>query len=210
MPPRIAILLCVCLGLWAGEDWKPAPGITVQPDGRITAGGLTLELAHWDDTWRRSGPPKAVKPAGALRDGIWHLDEPWAAPVGMTTLHQSVRSEGKDAVRIEASLESPPPTKAFALAIALDGKTYRGRELLIDGKPLALPAESPLLLRAGSPAKMIAIPSLSGPWLEISGDLIVMVQDNRSLNSDSFSVRVNADAKLHLAAVLRIRPGKPE
>ena len=42
MRSLICLLLIIAAG--AGEVWTARPGITVQPDGRIFAGGLHLDM----------------------------------------------------------------------------------------------------------------------------------------------------------------------
>ncbi len=127
----LGLLLCLAC-LTAGENWSPRPGFTVLPDGRVQVGGLSLELTHWNDGWARSGPPKAVQATGRQRDGVWQLDSPWTLAEGTAALRQTVRSEGADAVRLEAQLDKAGATRSFALAITLDN-SYRGGELRIDG-----------------------------------------------------------------------------
>jgi hypothetical protein len=203
---RYALGLLLCFSCLAGADnWTPRPGFLVRPDGRIAVGGLSLELTHWADGWQRSSPPKAVQASGRQRDGVWQLDSPWALAEGVAQLHQTVRIDGTDALRLEAQLEQAGPTKSFALSITLDS-SYRNGELRIDGASLALPEQSPQpQLHSQSAAKLIAIPVPAGGWLEISGDLRILVQDNRTWNSDTFSVRIIADAAQHLTASLRLR-----
>lgn len=207
---RAIALLTACAALAAGEAWTPRPGIAVQPDGRVAAGGLTLELNHYDDGWRRTGPPQAVAGArGAVRDGTWTLAADWALSEGAAKLAQSVRPLDGPAVRIEAALRDMGPTRAFALTATLPGDAYRGGELRIDGQALALPAQSPQPhLRPTAPAKLVSIPLTGGTWLDLSGDLSVLVQDNRTWNSDSFTVRLHADAQGRVAADARLRQAR--
>lgn len=198
-------LLLACLAC-AGESWVARPGVTVLADGRIQAGGLNVELSHYDDGWHRSGPPKAVQATGRRRDGVWQLDSAWTLANGTAQLHQTVKTIEPDAVRLDARLEQAGPTNAFALVVTLDGASYRGSDLRIDGEAVALPATSPTpQVRAIAPAKLIAIPAPTGGCLEISGALSVLVQDNRNWNSDNFSVRILADATQSVSATLRLR-----
>lgn len=205
---RTALLLVCCLvTLAAGDAWTPAPGIGVQPDGRLRAAGLVLGLCHYDAGWKRSGPPSAVQGlTGVLRDGAWTLAGAWKLGEGEARLAQTVRVLDGGVVRIEASLAESGPTAAFALTIELRGEDYRGRALLIDGVPLELPQQSPQAqVRGNAPAKRVSVPTASGAWLELSGDLRVLVQDNKQWNTDGFSVRLQADAQQRLAIDLRLR-----
>ena len=75
-----------------------------------------------------------------------------------------LRLAGDDAVEVEAALAGAGETRTFALTVVLDGATYRGGELRIDGKPVALPLETAEpVLRAGAPAWWCSLTAASTP-----------------------------------------------
>jgi hypothetical protein len=207
VPIRTLALLALTVVLWAADPWTPRPGLVVQPDGRIHAGGLSLELQHYDAAWKVSTPKHALLGSGTRSGNEWRLEAPWNTAAGPARLTQVMRPAGDDAVEFTAALTGAGETRSFALTVLLEGASYRGGELRIDGRSVVLPVESSEpVLRAGAPARLVAVPLPSGGWLELAGELSVMVQDNQRWGGNSFSVRVQADQDLKLATRLRLRP----
>lgn len=204
---RAALALLIAMIASAGEAWSPRPGITVQGDGRIMAGGLVLVPMHYDGDWKTTTSEKAVDGAGRRGgDGTWRLEGPWRLAAGAGKYLQTVAAAGADAVQVAVRLDEAGATNAFAVSLTLDGAQYRNGEIRIDGASVALPKESAKpQVRAAAPAKTVAVPLPSGGWLEIAGDLTVMVQDNQSWKTDSFSLRLLADKQMQIGFSLRLR-----
>lgn len=202
--PLLILLTAVVI---ADDTWITVPGIIVQPHGGLSIGGLTVELVHYDATWRLTSPRQAVQARGRVAEGVWSLTGDWRMGETVAQLTQTLVLEGSDAVRLKAALAGKPPTNAFALVVTLEGALFRSGEIRIDGQPLILPVDSASTqVRTTAPATLVAVPLPTGGWLEVSGTLSVLVQDHRTWKSDSFSIRIVADSDLAIEAVLRLRP----
>lgn len=200
----LSALVCAVVAASAADAWKPVAGVVVQPDGRIQAGGLVLNLQHYDDGWASTTADKAVAETGGLVGGTWIRRGEWKTASATGKLAEKMLlADGR--LRVDGQL-ADLPGKVFCLSIPLPGAQFRGKELRIDGTALALPAESPQPTLHTSAAKSVEIPLAAGGSLEISGELKVFIQDNKTWKSDSFAIRILADAQQHVIADLRIKP----
>lgn len=202
----LAAAIIACAACAAADTWAPLPGFTVQPDGRVQVGGLTLVAMHYDKDWRTTTSEKAVEAKGAKSGPGWILNGAWKTAAGSGAFTETIAAaEGR--VKVDVRLADAGPTNVFCIAIPLPGAQYRGKQLTVDGAAVALPAESPEpTLRNGGPAKLVEVPLAAGGALELSGDLKVFVQDNKKWGADSFAIRVLADAEQRVAVNLRHKP----
>lgn len=201
----LSLLACAICPLLA-EDWNPVPGISVHPRGELVVRGLTLTALHYDDAWRMTSPQMAVSERGAAVDGAWRLAAPWKLAAGSAVLTEEVRRDG-EGIAVSAHLATSAATNLFCLSLALDGPTYRGKALRLDEAVVELPRESPKVqVHYAGGVSTVRVPLADGGTLELSGTLTVQVQDNRTWNSDTFSLRLIADAEHRVAVGIRSVP----
>lgn len=201
----LSLLACAFCPLIA-EDWSPVPGMSAHPRGELVVRGLTLTPLHYDDAWRMTSPEMAVSDRGSAADGVWRLTGPWKIATGAATLTEEIRRDG-EGIAVSVHLDTAAATNLFCLSLTLDGPAYRGRSLRFDDAVVELPRESPKVqVHYAAGVAKVRVPLADGGSLELSGTLTVQVQDNRTWNSDTFSLRLIADAEHRVAAGIRCSP----
>lgn len=201
----LSLLACAFCALIA-EDWSPVPGMSVHPRGELVVRGLTLTALHYDDTWRMTSPEMAVSDRGAAADDVWRLTGPWKLATSSATIAEEVRREG-EGIAVSAHLDTSAATNLFCLSLALDGPAYRGKSLRLDDAVVEMPRESPKVqVHYAAGVSKVRVPLADGGTLELSGRLTVQVQDNRTWNSDTFSLRLIADAEHRVVVGIRSFP----
>ena len=198
-------------------------GLERLPDGRIQAGEYEFKIVHWGKGW--TGTPlsdKTVSFPGESGEaipgrGIKRVGE-FKVHGGAFHLTDIVDASRPDELTQEYAVDSPAPIPTEALAFVTTiptGAMQRG-PLRVNGRPLAfgptLDAKKTWFREVVKKGDRCELPTREGV-LELAGDFVLYLQDNRSYGQDHAEIRLlfsppagsglkHAAFKLHM----RMRP----
>lgn len=189
---RILFILIVFSGI-PGSVWAASP-FAVDEQGIVQVGGISWGTYYADTSW------KTALQGSAFRSGKAN-GESWSGPyydrrgVDLFTLTQRVSEESGGALRVMSTVKAAPPVEANLLMYAgeLPVDVFAGREIVLDGEAVALPADPPqnqvLDIRR---ARRVEIPAVGG-MLTIETNALVMLVDGRKFGGRHFSLRIGYD-----------------
>jgi hypothetical protein len=188
---------------WAQEQQSNAtdvaPGIKLAANGVIGIGDISAEVAHFDDSWtiseqhdvfKASAPnPPATQPSSQVVTGVF------ASASGPFKLTERM-DPANGGVHFSASMASDTPvaTNELYVSFSLPVKSVGGKQAMIDDQPTLLPSEPAKqgegqLINKDNVHK-IEIPMPTGTLI-ITGNLSMLLQDDREWSEDRFSMRLN-------------------
>ena len=187
--------------------------------GRFAIGPVQVFLQHFGPDWKGSTQEQLKPDAGFPKraDGSFELRGklPAGGSDAVFDATETVTAAGDDAFRAAYALKAgdPAPTNSLALAIDIPaGNPAVG--LYVGGGEVALP-ETPGgvgMLDTAADRVLIVLPERQ---IAVTGDFQVVVQDNRSFQMDTFTIRlmpkgvVGPVADWALAADFRLLPPSP-
>jgi len=176
-----------------------APGFKLGANGAIEIGDISAEVGHFDGDWtvseqhdvfKASAPnPPATQPSSHVVTGVF------VSASGPFNLTDRMEAAG-DGVHFSADMASDKPveTNELHMSFSLPVKSVGGKKAMIDGEPTLLPSEPAKQGEAQLISKdnvhKIEIPTATGTLI-ITGNLNMLLQDDREWNDDRFSLRLN-------------------
>lgn len=177
-----------------GTETKP---IELKNDGSISADGLSMNVIYYSPKWRSrilnakslKTPKLENKDEEQLFTGSFELFDKNRFTVKNVLNHVS---PGVWEYKGSLSSTTPIKTNVLALSISLQCKDYAGKEIIVNGKPIMLPAE--MISDNGGhiwsgKIKTAKIPSATKN-VNVDGNCWFRIQDNRKYKSDNYSVRI--------------------
>jgi hypothetical protein len=202
---QIACGLIVMMSIatsWAQQQSEAvdvAPGFKLGANGVIQIGDISAEVGHFDDNWtvseqhdvfKASEPnPPATQPSSHVVTGVF------VSASGPFNLTERIDAAG-GGVHFSAAMASDKPveTNELHVSFSLPVKSVGGKQAMLDGQPTLLPSEpakqgeAQLISKDG--VHKIEIPTPTGTLI-LTGDLSILLQDDREWNEDRFSLRLN-------------------
>ncbi|MGA2443393.1 MAG: hypothetical protein ABSH08_20770 [Tepidisphaeraceae bacterium] len=197
------ILTILIATSWAQEQQSDAidvaPGFKLGVDGVIEIGDISAEVGHFDANWTVSEQhdvfkaqepnPPATQPSSHVVTGVFVSES------GPFNLTERMDAAG-GGVHFSASMASDKPveTNELYMSFSMPVSSVGGKQALIDGQPTLLPSEpakpgeAHLIDKDG--VHKIEIPMPTGTLI-ITGNLNMLLQDDREWNDDRFSLRLN-------------------
>lgn len=165
--------------------------------GILTVDGFPFRLQLFDAKWRGAVQGSSFYRPGEVRrlpDGAGHESVFRFGDLPEGTFRANLRREGDGRFRYRGEIAFPSAATLYeaALSIRLPISVYRGTEVLIDGKPLALPEEfnreNTILFNRPACREV----RLNGPGAEIviRGVFGFQVQDGRRFGGDNYDARI--------------------
>jgi len=166
------------------------------PQGAIRAGELTFQVTHWDKQWNISRPGSGNFLPGknspemtAERDT---LEGQFRTGVGIWEIREilSRESPGHATLSISLRAEKGIPTNSLVLEALLPVPLFETRPILADGKPIqpksGTPADAVVRLQN---VRTLSV-TLGEGVLELSGDLDILLQNNRRFGANDWGLRI--------------------
>ncbi len=192
----------IFLSVRAG-DWKEIPWLKISENGIFSVENITGRIQIQKPGWKEGANESELNSKFMEQVSTIELDtthivvrftpfKDWK-PI---RIDKKITVHGGNSVHWHFKLNSPDPhpVAAIGYTFRLPVETFMGKELLMDGMPVALPLRySELHLKTGS-AKSITIPLEHGR-LTLSGDFQLKLQDLRKWNSDAFSLHLHIPCK---------------
>jgi hypothetical protein len=188
---------------WAQEQQSDAievaPGFKLGANGVIQIGDISAEVGHFDGNWtvseqhdvfKASGSnPPASQPSSRVVTGVF------TSASGPFNLTERMEAAG-GGVHFSATMASDKPvdTNELHVSFSLPVKLVGGKKAMIDDQPTLLPSEpasqgeAQLIIKDG--VHKIEIPTPTGTLI-VTGDLSMLLQDDREWNEARFSLRLN-------------------
>ena len=191
----LAAALILTLGVFAGEKEKLS-WLRISENGIFTAENVTGRIVVIKPGYKISASENELNAHFLEQLSTIELDSKRIA-VRFTPfkdwkpirLEKKITIHGSDAANWYFRLQSPDahPIADLGYTFGLPAETFAGKELLIDGVPLRLPARySKLHLKSGN-VKSVTIPLEHGK-LTISGEFKLKIQDMRKWNAGFFNI----------------------
>lgn len=191
----LAAALILALGVFAGEKEKLS-WLRISENGIFTAENVTGRIVVIKPGYKISASENELNAHFLEQLSTIELDSKRIA-VRFTPfkdwkpirLEKKITIHGSDAANWHFRLQSPDahPIADLGYTFGLPAETFAGKELLIDGVPLRLPARySKLHLKSGN-VKSVTIPLEHGK-LTISGEFKLKIQDMRKWNAGFFNI----------------------
>jgi hypothetical protein len=215
---RLSLLTLAALPLLSPAGARAADlpeALVIHRSGAFEYGGVQAGIIHFEAGWKGYRHQRDVGKASLgypqTSDGVWTTK---ARFHNLFDLSETIRADAAGSLHYEAqvSAEQPVETSTLALELYLPGDVFAGKELLINGQPLRLPASyERTRLFEQTPVETLTIPTSEGP-LTFSGSFSLYIQDNRSFNSKPgfvaqlrFTPYRGAVASASLAADIRLK-----
>ena len=200
MKARFLTLLLLVSSLAAGDAAPPdVDGLAVKPDGTFSWNGVGFMVLHATPPWTVAEQKQIAIDAGFPKtgDGHWEITGTLPIPGVTEPLAFSEILDRIDASSFKASYSvhhlQGIPTATLALVATLQVVDAAGKDLLVDGAPLSLPAdygESKLLLK--NDVHSLSLP-VDGGTLTAEGNFGLLVQDDRAWKAKTFTIRLAFD-----------------
>ena len=197
------VLLIVSASAWAQDQPSDAidiaPGFKLSPNGVIQIGDASAEIGHFDGSWTISEQHDAFKPADknppATQPSSHILTGVYTSAAGPFKLTEQMDAAA-DGVHFSASMASDKEveTNELYLSFSLPVKSFGGKQVMVDDQPTLLPkdpakqGEAQLIAKDG--VQKLEIPMSTGT-LTITGNLSLLLQDDREWSNDQFSLHLN-------------------
>jgi len=197
------VLIILIATSWAQQQpsdaVEVAPGFKLGANGVIEIGDISAEVGHFDSDWtvseqhdvfKASQPnPPATQPSSHVVTGVF------VSASGSFNLAERMEAAG-DGVHFSASMASDKPveTNELYMSVSIPVKSVGGKQAMVDDQPTLLPAEpakagEAVLINKDNIHK-IEIPMPTGTLI-VTGNLNMLLQDDREWNDDRFSLRLN-------------------
>ena len=194
---RTTILFVLSLTATIGSAAQPlVPGLRLRDGGAFEYSGVLFSIIHFDSNWANASQTQDARlDAGFPKQsaGAVEFRGTFTTKGGALALSQSLRALDNAGISYEAKLNSGQGvrTNALALMATLSAERYAGKPMLIDGKPLVLPAQfkQQTLFTAGN-VKRVQVPTQGGSLVIEAQQLSVHIQDSRQFSSQQFDVRI--------------------
>jgi hypothetical protein len=174
-------------------------GMRTLDSGMFDLNGVSFAVQIYNEGWvSASQSPTTVKAnAGYPKKspGSWELQGAFTHPrSGVFRLAQSMKKSGDGVVDLAYSLERDAPVKlnTVAVSLSLPLDAFKGKKVFLDDEAVELPAVyvKGKIGLANKPCKSLTLPMATGK-MKITGDLKVLVQDNREWGEGSaYSIRL--------------------
>ncbi|MBN8216368.1 MAG: hypothetical protein J0L75_06975 [Spirochaetes bacterium] len=193
---RAALLFLIPL---AALNAQVLDGIRVKDSGMFEIHGMEFALTVFGDGWSSaSQSPTTIKAnAGYPKKGAgtWELQGTFTHPKsGAFRFVQTMKRVGDGKAEFAMALDRDAPVKvnSISIALSLPLAAFKGKKCFLDGEAVALPEayEKGKIGIVNKECKTLSIPVPTGK-LTITGDLKVLVQDNREWGEGPFSVRLS-------------------
>ncbi len=162
-------------------------GVSINPDGSLTVGGITGRLQAFDAAWKvRSQTAEYLTSqcTGERLAGVWRA----TAGASFNLVEEAHEEDGKLFVDFKLAAEGEIPLKllcfTFALPDAMAGKT-----VWIDGKPHLLPVEGGKGMLSSGAAKSVAFEA-GGKLAVVTGRFSVELRDTRKEGKGNYQLRL--------------------
>lgn len=166
------------------------PGATLEPNGVLKIGNASLSFSaataswsfrdnsKWQNIETRSGP-----------DSLEFTGEFEFAGIQARAV-EMIRQTGPNKYRVESEFRFPSPVFANAVFASVTIPLPTGA-LLVDGKPIAVPeAGGPPELLSSRQVRSLRVETPGGMIFLLSGNLRLMIQDNRKWWKNELSIRI--------------------
>ncbi len=189
------ILTVLILGISFIAYCKLIPSMNIDKKGVIKFPNGYIQVDYKGRNWISSSNRHVVPDKGFPKETAtdWTMDGMWNVKTGehLKYLQKIVKlSNLKYLFEANTSSKEKFSPNEISLTIGLKAKHYKGNALLIDGKKIEFPANfSKIRLYGKKKAQKLSIPTTSG-MLNFTGNMNLIVQDNRKWNLDEYSVRI--------------------
>lgn len=182
----VSLALASAASAQSTESTTMANGIQARPNGVVDVGVVTVEVTHFNTEWaiNEQHDPKQFVPAGdpQVSEGLFVLEGDLQTAPAPLHFVQRVETLDDGGVSYHATIhgDQPVETNVLAIAVTLLIPPYQGQTITIDGEPFQLPNEpaEEAMLTTGQQVERIEVP-VEGGTLVITGDLTLVIQDNR-------------------------------
>jgi hypothetical protein len=183
---NLTFLLGLCLSAAASERIRFAPTGDFTIDEHVRGG-----IRHYDDTWRsHSQNKKTVTVTRGSAAGLQGAFKTRSAE--LFELNQTMKRVSADEIDYQAEVTHAKgvATNLLCVELILPARFFVGKTFRADQDSFAFPADfgKVNLLKTRS-VKCLLLQTREG-WLEITGDLRVMVNDRRKWNEDAYGIRL--------------------
>ena len=193
------ILLVLCGTGWA-QSTQPsdsvdlAPGFKMRTTGGIDIGDIYAEVVQFGADWKETEEHDVFNPTVTTPDANSHVATGvFTCPAGPFNLTERISTiDGGIDFSAEISGDKELQCNELSVAFSLPVATVGGKQILIDGQPLAMPlepakkGEAHLFDKEG--VHQIDIPTPAGT-LTLTGDFAVLVQDDREWGDQRYALR---------------------
>jgi len=197
------VLIILIATSWAQQQpsdaVEVAPGFKLGANGVIEIGDISAEVGHFDGNWtvseqhdvfKASEPnPPATQPSSGVVTGVFVSES------GPFNLTERMDAAG-GGVHFSAAMASDKPveTNELYVSFSIPVASVSGKHAMIDDQPTLLPSEpakegEAQLINKDNVHK-IEIPMPTGTLI-ITGNLNMLLQDDREWNDNRFSLRLN-------------------
>jgi hypothetical protein len=176
-----------------------APGFKLGSNGAILIGEFSAEIGHFDGSWTISEQHDAFKPADknppATQPSSHIISGVYTSAAGPFNLTEQMDATS-DGVQFLAHMTSDKEvdTNELYLSLSLPVKSFGGKRVMVDDQPTLLPSDpskpGSAMLIAKDDVQKIEIPMPTGT-LTITGNLSLLLQDDREWDNDRYSLRLN-------------------
>lgn len=176
---KLFLYLFVAAVLTAVQAMDFPVGVKLEPDGRLRIGNAELLLTFADGSWKWcENPHWTARKSRTAADSFTVTGEILVGGV-QGEAAETVRQLGGGTWKFESHVSFPNPVECNTLCATLRLPVPAGT-LTVDGREISVPEiQKERVLRPAAPARKVSVELAGGLHLTISGDLRVMVQDDR-------------------------------
>jgi len=188
----------VASGQALGGSTEIVSGFSVRPNGILDIGDITAEVYHFNAAWTITEQHDVFKPedqSPATQPSVRVLSGAFPTASGPSTLTETF-APADTGISYTATLSSDKPldTNELSVSFSLPVKSFAGKQIVVDGTPVALPTDP---AKKGEPrildkdgAQKIELPTAAGT-LAITGNFSFLLQDDREYGDQRYALRLH-------------------